>query len=146
MRISELGIMDGQTIEVIKDIKNNNINQEKNNFDLSNDKSYSDNNSLEDETNIQYNNLNLKQIINIRFESSSNGLRIIMPINKNDTLSDLFKLYTKKIGINEDIGKNLVYLFSGQKIVLYNKHRKIKEIFANGAVITVIEQGGIIGA
>ena len=105
MRISELGIMDGQTIEVIKDIKNNNINQEKNNFDLSNDKSYSDNNSLEDETNIQYNNLNLKQIINIRFESSSNGLRIIMPINKNDTLSDLFKLYTKKIGINEDIEK-----------------------------------------
>ena len=139
--VADLGIMDGQTIQVIK---NNNINLENKNSYLSED-SNSSSESFEEETNKQFNNLNLNQIINISF-NTINGLNLILSINENDTVSNLLKSFAKRIGIDENlVRKKLLFLYNSSMLFLGDL-RKVKDVFPGWSKITVIWQGAIIAA
>ena len=84
----ELGIMDSQIIEAIK---NNKINQEIKSSYLSDDKSSSDKDSLEDNEIKRTNNFNTSNFIEIIFESG-NGWKTQIISNKKETVSNLFRL------------------------------------------------------
>ena len=78
--------------------------------------------------------------------TASTGLKVIIPISINATLEELFKRYAAKINIPESaLGTKIVFLFSGGKIDPFSK-AQIGTHFKNGAIITVFDQGGIIGA
>ena len=88
---------------------------------------------------------NSQNIINIALNAST-GLKVIIPISITDTLEDLFKRYAVKANIPESaLGTKIVFLFSGGKIDPFSK-AQIGTHFKNGAIITVFDQGGIIGA
>ena len=140
--VADLGIMDGQTIQVIK---NNNINLENKNSYLSED-SNSSSESFEDETNKQFNNLNSEQFLKISFNAQK-GLKLVLSINKNETVSYLLKSFAKKIGIDENlVGEHLIFIYKTTMLSL-GDIRKVKDVFSGEMdTIDVIEQGPIIGA
>lgn len=81
----EFGIMDSQIIEAIK---NNKINQEIKSSYLSDDKSSSDKDSLEDNEIKRTNNFNTSNFIEIIFESG-NGWKTQIISNKKETVSNI---------------------------------------------------------
>ena len=81
----ELGIMDSQIIEAIK---NNKINQEIKSSYLSDDKSSSDKDSLEDNEIKRTNNFNTSNFIEIIFESGNDWKTQIIS-NKKETVSNI---------------------------------------------------------
>ena len=88
---------------------------------------------------------NSQDIINIALNAST-GLKVIIPISITATLEDLFKRYAEKVNLPENaLGTKIVFLFSGGKIDPFSKEQ-IGTHFKNGAIITVFDQGGIIGA
>ena len=84
-------------------------------------------------------------IINVALNASS-GLKVIVPISTSCTIAELIQKYAQKVGIPQDaLGTKIIFLFGGGKMEI-NSQKKIKGVMGNGAVITVIDQGGIIGA
>ena len=79
---------------------------------------------------------------------ASSGLKVVIKINKNKTISDLFRAYIKRVGVGEIIleKKLIVFLFNAQTIEP-NDQRKIEEVFPKDMMtITVIDQNNVIGA
>ena len=77
---------------------------------------------------------------------ASTGLKVIIPISINAPLEELFKRYAAKVNIPESaLGTKIVFLFSGGKKDQFSK-AQIGTHFKNRAIITVFDQGGIIGA
>ena len=101
-----------------------------------------------DDKTLYYSSKNINMgdnIINIALNAST-GLKVIIPISINSTLEELFKKYAEKVSIPINVlGNKIVFLFSGGKIDPFSKE-KIGDHFKNGAIITVFDQGGIIGA
>ena len=86
-----------------------------------------------------------EQLINIALNAST-GLKFIITISINSTIEELFKRYAQKVMIPESaLGTKIVFLFGGGKIDPFSKE-KVGSHFKNGAIITVFDQGGIIGA
>ena len=88
---------------------------------------------------------NTSNIINIALNAST-GLRVIIPISADSTVNELIKQYGKKVGLPEHVlGTKIIFLFNGGKLNVYS-NEKLSQYFKNSAVITVFDQGGIIGA
>lgn len=83
--------------------------------------------------------------INITLNAST-GLKVVVPISPMSTIQQLFITYAQKVGIPLNaLGTKIIFLFGGGKIDI-NSQQQIGSIFKNGAVVTVFDQGGIIGA
>jgi hypothetical protein len=129
---------------------NNNVGNNRINFNNNNTTTYTNNkfkillpreDKTEYETNIKNNNNN---IINIALKASS-GLQIIIATSVNTTIEELLKIYVKKIQLPESVINNdIVFLFDGEKLEAHSKV-EVGNMFTNGAIITVIDVGGIIG-
>ena len=90
-------------------------------------------------------NSGIGNIINIALNAST-GLKVIIPISSECTIETLLKEYAKKVGIPESVlGTKIVFLFNGGKMEIHSQE-KLEKYFKNGAIITVFDQGGIIGA
>ena len=86
-----------------------------------------------------------KNFINIALNAST-GLKVIIPISTSSTLEELFKRYSQKVNIPQSaLGTKIVFLFGGGKIDPFSREQ-IGDHFKNGSIITVFDQGGIIGA
>ena len=85
-------------------------------------------------------------IRNIKFSASS-GFKVMISINKNRPLKDLFKEYTKRVGFPEFyLGKEIIFLFDGLTIDVNNEENTIKSFFPKDLItITVFDQNEIIG-
>ena len=86
-------------------------------------------------------------IRNIKFSASS-GLKVMISINKNRPLKDLFKEYAKRVGFPEfHLGENIVFLFNALTIDVHDEKNTINSLFPTDSItITVIDQKEIIGA
>ena len=86
-------------------------------------------------------------IRNIKFSASS-GLHVMISINKNRPLKDLFKEYAKRVGFPEfHLGKEIVFLFNALTIDVNDDKSTINSLFPKDLItITVIDQKEIIGA
>ena len=86
-------------------------------------------------------------IRNIKFSASS-GLNVMISINKNRPLKDLFKEYAKRVGFPEfHLGKEIVFLFNALTIDVNDDKSTINSLFPKDLItITVIDQKEIIGA
>ena len=86
-------------------------------------------------------------IRNIKFSASS-GLNVMISINKNRPLKDLFKEYAKRVGFPEfHLGKEIVFLFNALTIDVNDDKSTINSLFPKDLItITVIDQNEIIGA
>ena len=86
-------------------------------------------------------------IRNIKFSASS-GLHVMISINKNRPLKDLFKEYAKRVGFPEfHLGKEIVFLFNALTIDVNDDKSTINSLFPKDLItITVIDQNEIIGA
>lgn len=83
--------------------------------------------------------------INITLNAST-GLKVVVPISPTSTVQQLFLTYAQKVGIPVNaLGSKIIFLFGGGKIDI-NSQQQIGNVFKNGAVVTVFDQGGIIGA
>ena len=85
-------------------------------------------------------------IRNIKFSASS-GLNVMISINKNKPLKELFKEYAKRVGFPEfHLGKEIIFLFNALTIDV-NDNNTINSLFPKDLItITVIDQKEIIGA
>ena len=86
-------------------------------------------------------------IRNINFKASS-GLNVMISINKNKPLKDLFIEYAKRVGFPEfHLGKEIVFLFNALTIDVNDDKNTINSLFPKDSItITVIDQNEIIGA
>ena len=86
-------------------------------------------------------------IRNIKFRASS-GLNVMISINKNKPLKDLFIEYAKRVGFPEfHLGKEIVFLFNALTIDVNDDKNTINSLFPKDSItITVIDQNEIIGA
>jgi len=86
-------------------------------------------------------------IRNIKFRASS-GLNVMISINKNKPLKELFKEYAKTVGFPEfHLGKEIVFLFNALTIDVNDEKNTINSLFPKDLItITVIDQREIIGA
>ena len=88
---------------------------------------------------------NTKNVINIALNASS-GLKVIIPISEDSSIEELLQRYAAKVGLPESVlGTKIIFLFNGGKLDVHSKER-LSNHFKNSAVITVFDQGGIIGA
>ena len=93
------------------------------------------------ETNIKNNNNNM---INIALKATS-GLKINVATSVNTTIEELLKIYVKKVQLPESvINDDIVFLFDGKRLEA-DSQIEVGNMFINGAIITVIDVGGIIG-
>ena len=77
----------------------------------------------------------------------SNGCNVLIRVNGNKTLKDLFKAFASRIGIGENkLQKKIVFLSNGVRIDM-NSTQKIKEYFSNcnKIKIIVVDVGNILG-
>ena len=69
-----------------------------------------------------------------------------MAISPDCTIKELVLKYAQRVGIPQDVlGKKVIFLFNGGKMEV-NSLEKLNKCFKNGAVVTIIGQGEIIGA
>ena len=135
-------------------MNNNNNNNQINNSKDNNNFNNANNNKnpgeilpREDKTLYEGDNKGYNQgnLINIALNASS-GLKVIVAISPDSTIEQLISKYAKRVGIPQDaLGKKVIFLFNGGKMEV-NSQEKISKNIKNGAVVTVIDQGGIIGA
>ena len=94
----------------------------------------------------QYGMSSSTDIINVTLTATS-GLKVVIPAQKSMSLSQLFKIYVKKVGVPESvIGTKIVFLFNAEKLY-HNSQQPITNFFkAFNANITVLDQANIIGA
>ena len=94
----------------------------------------------------QYGMSSSTDIINVTLAATS-GLKVVIPAQKSMSLSQLFKIYVKKVGVPESvIGTKIVFLFNAEKLD-HNSQQPITNFFkAFNANITVLDQANIIGA
>ena len=86
-------------------------------------------------------------IRNIKFSDNS-GHNVMISINKNRPLKDLFKEYAKRVGFPEFLlGKEIVFIFNGLIIDVNDEKNTINSLFPKDLITnTVICQKDIIGA
>ena len=90
-------------------------------------------------------NQNNQNIINIVFQANT-GLKLILQFPPNITIRDMIKLYMNKLQLSEGyIGNQVIFLLNGQQMD-YNSDKKIGNVLKNYMLITVFDQGGVIGA
>ena len=79
---------------------------------------------------------------------SSSGCRIMISINKNRPLKDLFKEFAKKVGIPEfNLGVNIFFIFDALYLDVNDEKNTINNIFPKDLItITVIDSKEVIGA
>ena len=94
----------------------------------------------------QYGMSSSTDIINVTLAATS-GLKVVIPAQKSMSLSQLFKIYVKKVGVPESvIGTKIVFLFNAEKLD-HTSQQPITNFFkAFNANITVLDQANIIGA
>ena len=94
----------------------------------------------------QYGMSSSTDIINVTLTATS-GLKVVIPAQKSMSLSQLFKIYVKKVGVPESvIGTKIVFLFNAEKLD-HTSQQPITNFFkAFNANITVLDQANIIGA
>ena len=84
-------------------------------------------------------------IINILFQANT-GLQLLMPFSRNTTIKDILKAYMNKLQLSENyIGDQVIFLFSGHQLDK-NSTNIIGNKYNDHMLITVIDQGGVIGA
>ena len=86
-------------------------------------------------------------IITIIFNSSA-GYRTKIDINYYTKISEVFKLYCKKLGLIKTLlGKEIIFIYNGKQFDI-DDNRTIEEISGgkNSITITVYDMKGIIGA
>ena len=135
-------------------MNNNNNNNQINNSNDNNNFNNANNNKnpgeilpREDKTLYEGDNKGYNQgnLINIALNASS-GLKVIVAISPDSTIEELISKYAKRVSIPQDaLGKKVIFLFNGGKMEV-NSQEKVGKNIKNGAVVTVIDQGGIIGA
>jgi len=88
---------------------------------------------------------NGQNIMNITLNAST-GNKTVINASSDTTIESLLKMYTKKLGLSEDvIGNQIMFLYNGAQLDFKSKST-IGSLFRNTAVITVYDLGGIIGA
>jgi hypothetical protein len=134
-------------------MNNNNNNQANNsnaNNNLNNTNNDKNDNEIlprEDKTLYEGDNKGYSQgnLINIALNASS-GLKVIVAISPDCTIEELILRYAQRAGVPKDaLGTKVIFLFNGGKMEV-DSQEKLSKYFKNGAVVTVIDQGGIIGA
>jgi len=94
----------------------------------------------------QYGMSSSTDIINVTLTATS-GLKVVIPAQKSMSLSQLFKIYVKKVGVPESvIGTKIVFLFNAEKLDPYSQQPITNFFKAFNANITVLDQANIIGA
>ena len=85
--------------------------------------------------------------INVKFDASTGVKKIIRADKKKTTLKELLKMYMDKIGLPETlIGKQVVFLYCGEKLDI-ESNKTLEELrIKNLSSITVFDQGNVIGA
>ena len=86
-------------------------------------------------------------VISIKFISSS-GDKVMISINKDRPLKDLFKEYARRLKFPEFyLGENIVFIFNGRKIDVNDEMHTIGEFFPKDLItIIAIDQKAVIGA
>ena len=144
--IGELGINNNDEIIVI-DKEDLNKNKK---FELFDEvKSSDDDNSSEEKKDIEINNKNnsIKEgKINLFFVTPGNE-KTFMVLDYNESVGNAFKQYFKKIGLNPNNAKEIVFLYNGNKVKSSDYNRIIGEYFENNhPTITVLDVHNIQGA
>ena len=85
--------------------------------------------------------------INVKFDASTGVKKIIRADKKKTTLKQLLKMYMDKIGLPDTmIGKQIVFLYCGEKVEVESKKTLEEYHIRNMSSITVFDQGNVIGA
>ena len=94
----------------------------------------------------QFQNFANSNIINVNLTAST-GFKVIIPAPKDMTFEELFINFANKASIPESaIGVQVVFLYNAEKLDPKSKSPLSSLIKSNIANITVLDQGGIIGA
>ena len=84
--------------------------------------------------------------INVKFDAST-GVKKIIRADIKTTLKELLKMYMSKIGLPDTlIGKQVVFLYCGEKIDVESTKTLEEFHIRNMSSITVFDQGNVIGA
>ena len=80
--------------------------------------------------------------INVKFDASTGVKKIIRADKKKTTLKQLLKMYMDKIGLPDTmIGKQIVFLYCGEKVEVESKKTLEEYHIRNMSSITVFDQG-----
>ena len=83
--------------------------------------------------------------MNIAFKASS-GLNVIINVDKNVTISDMFKQYMDRIGLSyKYLGNEIQFLHDGTRVDPFS-NEPVYSKFKNNQSIVVYDQGSIVGA
>ena len=83
--------------------------------------------------------------MNIAFKASS-GLNVIINVDKNVRIFDLFKQYMDKIGLSyKYLGTRIQFFYDGAKVDPFS-YAPVYSKFKNNQSIVVYDQGSIVGA
>ena len=89
--------------------------------------------------------VSLPNIINIAFKASS-GLNVIINVDKNVTISDMFKQYMDRIGLSyKYLGNEIQFLHDGYRVDPFSND-PVYSKFKNNQSVVVYDQGSIVGA
>ena len=85
-------------------------------------------------------------IRNIKFSDNS-GHNVMISINKNRPLKDLFKEYAKRVGFPEFLlGKEIVFIFNALTIDVNDDKSTINSFFPKDLITIIVISKGVIGA
>ena len=88
---------------------------------------------------------NLPNMINVIFKATS-GLNVVVVVNKNSPMFDMFKLYMNKLGLPlQHLSGNLQFLHAGQRLNPYD-NTPVYFLFKNNQSIVVYDERSIVGA
>ena len=77
-------------------------------------------------------------IRNIKFSDNS-GHNVMISINKNRPLKDLFKEYAKRVGFPEFLlGKEIVFIFNGLRIDVNDEKNTINSLFPKDLITIIV--------
>ena len=84
-------------------------------------------------------------VINLSFNAST-GNKVLLAVNGNITVEELFKMYVRRLNLPENIiEKDLMFNYNGGEIDKFSKEQ-VMNIFRNGDNIQVYDINNIIGA
>ena len=88
---------------------------------------------------------NLPNYINVIFKATS-GLNVIVTVDKNASMYDMFKLYMKRLGLPEKhLSGNLQFLHAGVRLNPFD-NIPVYSVFKTNQSIVVFDQRNIVGA